>query len=267
VGAASERPGFAGSGPDTVSPTFRRRGVRERPDAESTGPKDDREPVNDTHNRPWRMVCALTITGQSGGTVPGTGWLVGPRTVITAGHCLFDPVKLDGAAVSVRVTPGMNGGAMPFGQFSASRFRTLPSWEASGDPDFDLGAMRLEASPGNAVGFFAMAALAAADLESKLAHVSGYPHLGGSNVRQFHHRNRIVTASRRRLFYETDTSEGQSGAPVWILEADGGTPKVVGVHTYGFDKSPPGLPPSNSATLVTTEVLAQIERWVEEDAL
>lgn len=266
-----EREGFGGTAGSAESPTFAQRGVRDRPDRdptlESTGAVDDRLAVPDPQNLPWRMVCALTISGQVGGRMPGTGFLAGPRTVVTAGHCVFDPTTLQGSAKTIVVTPGLNGSAQPFGQVKATRFRTLKQWIETADPDFDIGAITLDSDLGRLAGFFTTAALDGADLQSRLAHVSGYPESPGGGLQQFHHRNRIVTATERRLFYETDTSEGQSGAPVWILETDGGTPKVVGVHTYGFEKSPPGLPPSNSATLINAEILAQIAEWVQADSV
>ena len=263
--AARERPGFRGTARSAPSPTFLERGVHDVVALESTGSQDDRVSVPDPENAPWRMVCALTITGQVGGRVPGTGWLAGPRTVITAGHCVFDEATLEGLAQSIMVTPGLSGGTRPFGAVTATRFRTLPEWRASADPDFDLGAISLDESLGSRVGFFTAAALTGAELEKRLAHLSGYPEFPGNGLQQFHHRNRILAATDRRLFYATDSSQGQSGAPVWVLESDGGTPRVVGVHTYGFERTPPGMPESNSGTLINGAILDQIAAWVEED--
>lgn len=265
--AADHTPGDRGTAPSAPSPTFQERGVRDRPDGglESVIGNDDRVRVPDPQNLPWRMVCALTIVAQNGGTVPGTGWLAGPRTIITAGHCVFDPATLLGFATSILVTPGRNGGSMPFGQVAATRFRTLQPWIDSADPNFDIGAISLDTSLGNQVGFFSAAARPASQLQTRLAHISGYPENPGSGVEQFHHRNRITSIASQRLFYDVDTSEGQSGAPVWVLDVDGGPPIVVGVHTYGNEKTPPDLQPANSATLVNPAILAQIKAWIAED--
>jgi glutamyl endopeptidase len=50
---------------------------------------DNRVRVFATTSYPWRAVCSLKITAKDNSKWIGTGWLVGPRTVITAGHCVF----------------------------------------------------------------------------------------------------------------------------------------------------------------------------------
>src|SRR5207248_9320300 len=50
---------------------------------------DDRVLVTNNELYPWRCVCSLLITAQSGTMYLGTGWLVSPRVVLTAGHCVY----------------------------------------------------------------------------------------------------------------------------------------------------------------------------------
>src|SRR5512135_392612 len=45
---------------------------------------DDRVRILDTDLTPWRMICSLEMRGPSSSSVIGTGWLAGPRTVMTA---------------------------------------------------------------------------------------------------------------------------------------------------------------------------------------
>lgn len=245
---------------------FQRRAIP-RPDALETVIPDgsDREAVDDAAAFPWRMVCALTIEAPNGLTAHGTGWLAGPRTVITAGHCLFHPTDLGGLATSVTVAPGLRPDGATFGPFEGANFRVLPQWLNAMNVEFDVGALTLNTDVGTDAGFFASAVRSASDLEPLFAHVSGYPLDLGGGTRQFHHRHRVRTARGRRLFYTVDTNQGQRGAPVWIVDSDAGPPLVVGIHTYGDDQTPPDLKPSNSATLVTPEVQAQIAAWVAED--
>jgi V8-like Glu-specific endopeptidase len=213
------------------------------------------------------MVCELTIFGQTGGRITGTGWLAGPRTIITAGHCVFDRQTLLGFALSVVATPGRNEGTFPFRQINSIGVKTLQQWIDTSDVEFDIGAITLEEPIGNETGFFAAAARPADQLRTRLANVSGYPLSPGGGIQQFHSRNRINALTARRLFYEVDTSEGQSGAPVWILDVDAGEPIVVGVHTYNNDRTPPAFQPANSATLITPAILDQIRQWVAEDSV
>ena len=51
---------------------------------------DDRILVKDTSRFPWRAIAQLEITPQAGNAGPliGTAWFAGPKTLITAGHCV-----------------------------------------------------------------------------------------------------------------------------------------------------------------------------------
>src|SRR4051812_15241614 len=51
--------------------------------------QDDRTRILETHLPPWRMICALEMETTFGSFI-GTGWFAGPKTLITAGHCVFD---------------------------------------------------------------------------------------------------------------------------------------------------------------------------------
>ena len=51
---------------------------------------DERMRILDTDLAPRRMVCALYMSGTSGSGALGTGWFIGPKTIITAGHFVCD---------------------------------------------------------------------------------------------------------------------------------------------------------------------------------
>ncbi len=72
----------------------------------------------------------------------------------------------------------------------------------------------------------------------------------------------------RVITYLADTSEGQSGAPVWRFLPDSGKRCLVAVHNGGchdlFDGCKPaggGKHTSNMGVLVTADLLQQIELW------
>lgn len=66
---------------------------------------DGRVRISQTALLPWRMICALRITGSNGVRAVGTGWLIGPRTLVTAGHCVHHP-DLGGWAARIEVSAG-----------------------------------------------------------------------------------------------------------------------------------------------------------------
>jgi glutamyl endopeptidase len=225
---------------------------------------DDRVRVLDTELAPWRMICALRMFGVSGSGAMGTGWFVGPKTILTAGHCVFSNYFFGGWASKIEVSPGRNGAEFPFGTVESRRFTSTDRWVNSEEPDFDIGCIHLDKPLDVGVGWFAVGALSPAELQDYLVNVSGYPADRGNGTEQYHHKNRVLRVTDRRVFYDVDTYGGQSGAPVWIHEKDDSPPIAIGIHAYGVDDSAGGLK-ANSAPRIIPEVLDQIRKWVEAD--
>ena len=230
---------------------------------------DERTHVEDTAASPWRMVCHLQIEGPFG-SATGTGWFAGPRTVVTAGHCVFDRDGLGGMATSIRVSPGMSDGdTAVFGSYVATRFVTTDAWRMQQNLGSDIGAIQLDAvpgqpDPGSVVGWFGIASPPDRQLRDTMVNISGYP--ARIPKQQWHARNRITHVTPQRLFYEVDTSVGQSGGPAYVVDRPGGMPMVVGIHAHGVENMPDGLGASaNSAPRITTETMRLIQDWVSRN--
>lgn len=240
-----------------------------RPPFETIINQDERVRILDTELYPWRMICALRMHGPSGAGALGTGWFIGPKTIVTAGHCVFSNYFFGGWASTIEVIPGLNGTggqARPYGSVTSTRFSSLDRWTEKEDPDFDIGCIHLDQDKGTEVGWFALGALPPAELEAYLVNVSGYPADRGAGAEQYHNSNRILRVSERRLFYEVDTYGGQSGAPVWIHESEGAPPLAVGIHAYGVGGTPANFGiTANSAPRIIPEVLDKLTEWVNLD--
>jgi V8-like Glu-specific endopeptidase len=229
------------------------------------GDVDRRKQILETELAPWRMICALEITSQHGLPYVGTGWFAGPRTVITAGHCVYDPVELGGWARQITVIPGRNGDAPPpFSTATSKSFSTTDRWLEAQDADFDYAAIHLAEDLGTRVGTFGLGVLPDAELKERLVNVSGYPVSPGEGKSQYFHANRVKGLTTRRVFYDIDTMGGQSGSPVWAY-LDGSTdPVVVGIHAYGAGGVPADLGiVANSGPRILTEVLAVLRGWID----
>jgi glutamyl endopeptidase len=232
---------------------------------------DERVRILDTDLPPWRMICALRMRGTSGAGAIGTGWFIGPRTVLTAGHCVFSNHFFDGWASSIEVIPGLLGSGTdpdvrPYGSVTSERFSSVDRWTETEDPDFDVGCIHLDEPLGDEVGWFAVAAMDPEELVGYLVNVSGYPADRGGGNEQYHASNRVLRVTERRLFYEVDTFGGQSGAPVWVHESEGAPPLAVGIHAYGVGGTPSDLGiVANSAPRIVPEVLEKLKEWVEQD--
>ncbi len=217
---------------------------------ESVCGSDERTRISPCTSTPWRWNAKLVITLANGQVAGGTGWFIGPRTVMTAGHCVFSAAH-GGWVRSIRVIPGMDASSEPFGSQVGTSFRSVTGWTSSGNAEYDYGAIILpNGNLGNAVGWFGFAALSDSSLQNLFVNTAGY---AGDKPfgTQWYGAGNITQVTARRLFYMIDTFGGQSGSAVWRLL--NGQRHAVGVHGYG------GCP--NKAVRITGEVFNNMMAW------
>lgn len=221
---------------------------------------DGRVRVTQTTLLPWRMICALRITGTNGVRAVGTGWLVGPRTLLTAGHCVHHP-DLGGWATRIEVSAGRNGEEFPYDTLAATRFSALQEWTTGHAPELDFGCIHLDAPLGDRTGWFSLQPVPDAKLKDRTVAIAGYPADRGHGTELYRHAQKVLRVDPQRLYYDVDTFGGQSGSPAW-LDAAVTAPVVVGIHAYGVAGTPAGYGiVANSATRLIPPVLAEITRW------
>ena len=104
---------------------------------------DERTRIVSTTTAPWKYVCALDIDAPFGRFI-GTGWVVAPQVLITAGHCVYDRNQMGGWAREILVSPGQDREIKPFGTRKVARFSTIDLWQQNQDPDFDIAALHLD---------------------------------------------------------------------------------------------------------------------------
>lgn len=228
--------------------------------------QDRRNVVTTTSQYPWRALCALCVETTGHKKRIGTGWFVNERTLLTAAHVLA-PLPPDEPALLVRVIPGLNGTNKPFGYADTSSFRISGGWKTSPGPETDFAAVVLPNDDlGKECGSFFLPAMQASDVElGKLAvTVAGYPTSDGEFPGELLvQSDQIVQVDPLRVYYEVDTTPGESGAPVWKRGST--PPEVVAIHGYGID----GLPPEyagkswNSGLRITAGVYEELKAWLD----
>jgi glutamyl endopeptidase len=212
---------------------------------------DDRSRIDDPDKNPYRWICALHIHCKDGANFLGTGFLIGERTVITAGHCVYIALH-EGWAESIDVIPALNGTGEPYGELQSSTFHAPDGWVSEADTNVDYGAIVLDDSIGKRTGYFGFGALSDDEITTYEATISGYPADLDRGTKQYSHSRNINEVTPRRLFYEIDTFGGDSGAPVFVDM--NGKKVVVGIHTTGSSRT-------NSGTRINDDVLANLKQW------
>jgi len=217
---------------------------------------DDRVQITPATAYPWRCICSLLITASDGTPWVGTGWLVAPRLLLTAAHCVYMHNQ-GGWVKQIEVIPGRNSSDRPFGSCIATAYRSVQGWISNRDRSFDYAAILLPETCryGDQLGWFGYAVKGDDELKNLTTNLSGYPGDKSAGTQWFHSRQ-LIDVDEHVLTYDTDTAGGQSGAPVWVYNEDGSR-YGVGIHTNG-DLT------GNSATRINQEVYNNIVNWLAE---
>ena len=216
---------------------------------------DDRVQVTNTSAYPWRAHASLLITAADNSTWIGTGWFIGPHTLMTAGHVVHIKNSgvpgRDGWVKKIQVMPGRNGGSLPYGSVTSTTFRSVTGWTTNGDENHDYGAIILPTQLGNTVGSFGFGVYSDADLTASTGNISGYPGDKPAGT-QWYDSRKIASVNSRKVYYDIDTAGGQSGSAVYRVI--NGNRFAVAIHAYGGAST-------NSGTRIITAVYNNMVAW------
>jgi len=225
------------------------------PRAETVHGPDDRVKITTTNVYPWRAHASLLITAADGSGWIGTGWFIGPHTLMTAGHVVYIKNSgvpgRDGWVRSIEVMPGRNGSSLPYGKVTSKNFRSVTGWANSGDENFDYGAIIIPTNLGNTTGWFGFGVFSDSDLTSSVGNISGYPGDKPAGT-QWYDAHRIASVNARKVYYDIDTFGGQSGSAVYRIMTGGRY--AIAIHAYGGATT-------NSGTRIVKPVFDNMVAW------
>lgn len=202
------------------------------------GNSDGRTPVS-SESGPEKATCLLLIRfSGSDQIIQGTGFIVTPSLVITAGHCVFDE-NWGGWADAIAVIPGGDGA---HGRYNGDEVYTVAGWASHENADYDYAAIVVSDSQMHeSVDFtFDLVAWDDPELRSTEFSIRGFPADKGRTEHISLPPLQPADVSSLRFGYLLDTTGGHSGSPVFSASSE---EQVAGIHTQ------PGCP--NSATRIT----------------
>lgn len=225
------------------------------PKAETVHGPDNRIKITNTSIYPWRVHASLLITAADGSQWIGTGWFIGPHTLMTAGHVVHIKNSgvpgRDGWVRSIDVMPGRNGSALPYGKVTSKNFRSVTGWTNSGDENFDYGAIILSTNLGNTTGWLGFGVYSDSDLIASVGNISGYPGDKPAGT-QWYDAHKIANVNARKVYYDIDTFGGQSGSACYRII--NGQRYAIAVHAYGGTST-------NSGTRIVTPMFNNMVAW------
>ncbi len=242
------------------------------PKAENVVGIDNRVRVTETAAVPWRCICQLEIEYDRGPVGFGTGFFVGPKTVITAAHVLVDisfGATLVRRAKKVRVVPGRNGAMAPYGYVVSTDFDYPDPWKKSeidheAAARVDVGAIQLPDDAtvdgcryGERIGYFGLHAredFSNGDGTFLLVNNAGYPLTPNRPYGTlWYNAGRVHAVEQPFIDYMIDTEGGQSGSPIFFYDEASRERYVVAIHTTGDFV--------NRGLMITSEIFDLIAGW------
>lgn len=230
---------------------------------------DNRLRIMPTTGVPWRWICRVEVKlkneTQAGG---GTGVLVSNRHVLTAAHVVYEAAR-NMQQFDIQVIPAFDDGKEPFGSYSVTAKPKLPANydpDAADHVDWDYALLKLNTAVGAKTCFWGSPTCGVnsvfarpdpATLNGKAVFTAGYPRSAGFKKLMcaagiLHSAQRL----RRTMGLTADTTKGQSGSPIWVVENQRCC--LVGIAAGAGESS-------NTAVRVTRELVRQLREWITAD--
>jgi N-acetylmuramoyl-L-alanine amidase/V8-like Glu-specific endopeptidase len=212
---------------------------------------------------PHSAICELEMTNADGSTGFGTGFYIGPETVLTCAHNIFDPTG--SFATSVRVRPGKSPvqSIFPDASFAIpnAQARCHPSWVATRDRDWDMAVIHTPGLPAPNGAAFTLPNMTPAGTEQVV--VCGYGKFHGTPAMaqgQYMDGGTILNATEHQYHFAIQGVPGHSGSPVFWNDM------VIAIFTgprmLGTNNTTPASDYENRGVRLTPAKLAWITNFL-----
>jgi TPR repeat protein/V8-like Glu-specific endopeptidase len=216
--------------------------------------QDGRTRINNTTDWPYPFHSQLDITYAGGKNYGGSGILVGPQHILTAGHNIYDYEDKTGWAQRIIARLALNDKLAPYGESRANRIYTFKGWTHQGNKAYDMALLVLDKPIGYNIGWCGLLSSTSQDLQTHKVHITGYP--GDKGFKQMWSMSGYLKGVHaEELEYKIDTFGEQSGSGIWLNKW--GYPYVVGIHTLGGGDR-------NSGVRLSYVKLKQVIEWIKQ---
>ena len=180
--------------------------------------------VNETKRFKW--TGRLTYE-KNGSTHSCTGALIGPRHVLTSGHCVHEGGSSGRWFTGFKFTPAQNGSYKPYGSIGYRRAIAPKGHTRDDNRDYDYGMVILDEDIGYKVGYLGFGVHKSSE---NWLNTVAYP--GSKPYGTMWRANCSVDyTTENRIFHECEVSGGSSGSPYYRYDSETGKRHVKGIHS------------------------------------
>lgn len=208
---------------------------------ELIGP-DNRVRTMFTDMFPFSAVAYMEVEFPNG-TMQATAAICHRNIAITAAHCVYSE-ELGGWAKSIKLWPGKKGDYEPFGYATVYKQHISTDFMSGNNLNDDWAMLQLSSTIGDYSGWLGLQTYGDYSfLKDKYMRLIGYP----SNE-QYISIGTFANTSTTNLYYTADTTDGESGSPVFDDES---RDYIIGVHSRAGRSEMPG---TNICTNITNPI-------------